>query len=169
MTMHPKIACLSRAWVLSLMSLVAHMAIAQTGDRGSALELADDLRTFIIVEGYQCMKVSNILQINPSEYHVSCNADRQYLVRVSREKELVVESRSEPSKFPVQTDTEHDAFMKKQLSAIVNLAGHDCAGVVSYERQAKKGNIVTCKDQTMFRIYVTPEGRVAVERQQIAK
>jgi hypothetical protein len=163
MTVHPKIAGLSCAWVLLPMALVAHTAIAQTGDRASAVKLTEDLRTVIILEGYQCMEVSNILQTNPSEYHVSCDADRQYLVRVSEE------NRSEPSKLPVQTDTEHDAFMKKQLSAIVNLAGHDCGGVVSYERHATKGKIVTCQDQTMFRIYVTPEGRVAVERQQIAK
>ncbi|HEY5627641.1 MAG TPA: hypothetical protein VIR79_06825 [Nitrospira sp.] len=151
------------------MSLAACTAVAQTERPDNGVELADDLRTVIILAGYQCKKVSKIAQINQSEFRVSCETDKQYLVRVNEEKELVVESRSEPSKLTAQTDTEHDAFMKKQLSAIVNLAGHDCGNVASYERHGEKGNIVTCQDQTMFRIYVTPEGRVAVERRQVDK
>jgi hypothetical protein len=59
--------------------------------------------------------------------------------------------------------------MKRQLSAIVNLAGHDCTGVLSFERQGPKDSIVTCQDQSVFRIHVTPEGRVAVDKHPIEK
>jgi hypothetical protein len=54
--------------------------------------------------------------------------------------------------------------MKKKLFSIVNLAGHRCASVLAYERRGPRDSLVTCDDQTIYRIYVTPEGRVAVEK-----
>ena len=64
---------------------------------------------------------------------------------------------------------DHEQFVRKQLFSIVNLAGHECAGVLSYERLGPRDNIVICEGQTMYRIRVTPEGRVAVEKQPIDK
>jgi hypothetical protein len=37
---------------------------------------------------------------------------------------------------------------------------------LSYDRRGPKDNVVTCEDQTVYRINITPEGRVGVEKQQ---
>lgn len=135
----------------------------------SNIELAEDLRTVIILAGYQCARVTGYSQSKPSDYEVSCDMDRIYRVRVSEEKELIVEDRSGSPGATSTDDTEHDKFMKRQLSAIVNLAGHSCAGVLSFERHGPRDNIVTCLDLSVFRIHVTPEGRVKVEQQAVQK
>lgn len=158
-----------RAWIFLFMTLIASTVSGQVNEPHSDVEVSDDLRTVIILAGYQCKEVTQFLQTGKSEYHVSCKIDNEYLVRVSEEKGVTVQIHSGPPKFTSQRDTEHDAFMKRQLSAVVNLAGHDCAGVLSYERHGPKDNIVTCQDQTVFRIHVTPEGRVAVEKQPVEK
>lgn len=133
------------------------------------VELSEDLRTVIILAGYQCVRVTGVAKSEPSDYQVSCDKDRLYRVHVSEEKELVVEDRSAPSRTASADGTEHERFMKRQLSSVVNLAGHSCAGVLAYERRGPRDNIVTCLDLSMFRIHVTPEGRVEVEKQAVEK
>lgn len=56
-----------------------------------------------------------------------------------------------------------------QLSAIVKLSGHGFGGVLSKERSGPKDSSATCQDPTVFRIHVTPEGRVVVEKQPVEK
>ena len=135
----------------------------------SNIDLSEDLRTVIILAGYQCAQVTGHTQSKPSDYEVSCDMDRLYRVRVSEEKELIVEDRSGLSGAATADDTEHERFMKRQLSSIVNLAGHSCAGVLSFERHGPRDNIVTCLDLSVFRIHVTPEGRVKVDKQTVEK
>lgn len=59
---------------------------------------------------------------------------------------------------------EHDELVKKDLFAVITLQGHDCGEVVSFERQKQHDYVATCRNGQTFRIYVVPEGRVAVEK-----
>lgn len=63
-------------------------------------------------------------------------------------------------------DRKHNALVKKDLFAVITLQGHDCGKVVTFERQNKDDYVATCKNGKSFRIYVVPEGRVAVDKQQ---
>ena len=51
------------------------------------------------------------------------------------------------------------------IASIVNLAGHDCVGIVSYENHKQGRSSVICEDRSVYRIQVTPESRVKVEKQ----
>ena len=62
------------------------------------------------------------------------------------------------------TKREHDELVKKDLFAVITLQGHDCGKVVSFERQQEHDYVATCRNGQSFRIYVVPEGRVAVEK-----
>jgi len=59
--------------------------------------------------------------------------------------------------------------MKRHLFAIVNLAGHSCDAVLDYERHGPRESLVTCQDYSVYRIHVTPEGRVTVDKHPIEK
>lgn len=148
-----------------LIFLSVPLVIAQTDDEA----LANDLRTVIILAGYPCAAVVEHSHPNPSEYQVSCTADKHYRVSVSEEKQVLVESLSDPSLTASRSRTDHESFMKRRLFSIVNLAGHECDDVLAYERRGARDSLVTCQDQTVYRIHVSPEGRLAVERQLIDK
>ena len=59
----------------------------------------------------------------------------------------------------------HDELVKKDLFSVITLQGHDCGKVVSFQRQKEHAYLATCRNGQTFRIYVVPEGRVAVEKQ----
>ncbi len=143
--------------------------VAQTTHPGTDVELAADLRTVIILSGYPCKSILEFSQLTPSDFHVSCGADTRYRVRISEEKAVIVDSLSDPSTTESRDKIDHAQFVREQLFSIVNLAGHECAGVLSYERLGPRDNIVICEGQTMYQIRVTPEGRVAVEKQRVDK
>jgi hypothetical protein len=168
MIMYPRklwpILCTLLGLVISIASWPAH---SQRVSADSAL--SNDLRKAIILEGYQCSRITELFQIAKADYRVSCDADRQYRVRISEENMLVIASLSSSATGAPQGGTAHDEYMKKQLFAIVNLAGHDCNSVISYERSGPLGHTVICDNQTVYRIRVTPEGRVAVDKQAIEK
>jgi hypothetical protein len=149
--------------------LSSSAVLAQTNDLRSNVELASDLRIVIILAGYACRSVMKITQPNSTDYHVSCDADRHYRVRISEERGLQVANRSDPSATGSADQMEHEDVMKRHLFSIVNLAGHQCTGVLSYERRAANDNIVTCEDRSIYRIHVTPAGRVAVDKQSVDK
>lgn len=163
---HAKASRSSLVGLLLLMLLGASAATAQTNDSRSDVEPVDDLRTVIILAGYPCKSVVEFSQPAPSDYRVSCDAGRHYRVHISEEKAVLVDSGPGPSAAASQDEIDHDEFIKKQLFSIVNLSGYDCAGVLSYDRREPKDNVVTCEDQTVYRINITPEGRVGVEKQQ---
>ena len=160
-----KIIRLSLAGLLLLNLLGAPMVTAQINSTESDIKLIDDLRMAIILAGYPCKLVTEFTQPNSSDYQVSCDAEKHYRIQVSEEKDILVNSRSGPSATEPQDETNHDVLMKRQLVSIVNLAGHDCSLVESYTKGAPKDHIVTCRNKTMYRIHVTPEGRVAVDKQ----
>ena len=169
MTVHAEVRRSALLWFLLFLLPGVSAVIAQTNRPGTDVELADDLRTVIILSGYPCKSILEFSQPAPSEYHASCDADTRYRVRISEEKAVLVDSLSDPSATKSRAKVDHDQFVSKQLFSIVNLAGHECAGVLSYERLGPRDNIVTCEGQTMYRIHVTPEGRVAVEKQPVDK
>ena len=144
-------------------------ASAQTGQPDSEVSLEEDLRAVIILAGYPCKRVGGVTRTDPSDYHVSCVPDRRYRIRVSEEEKLLVESLTEPSTATASGDQSHEDFMKRKFFSILNLAGQPCASVVAYEYRGPRENLVTCDDQTIYRIHVTPEGRLAVDPQKVDK
>ena len=58
----------------------------------------------------------------------------------------------------------HDELVKKDLFAVITLQGHNCGKVISFERQKQHDYVATCTNGKSFRIYVVPEGRVAVDQ-----
>ena len=152
-----------------LAAILAATAIEQAGATDTDIALTDDLGTVIVLAGYPCRTVTGYSRSNQSEYRVSCDLDRHYLVSISEEKGLVVIDRSIAPQDDSQKGTEHDEFMKRQLSAIVNLTGHECVRVLSFGQRGPQDHIVTCHDLSVFRIHVTPEGRVAVDKQSVEK
>lgn len=156
-------------WLVLLVPLLSSTTLAQTNDPRSNVELVNDLRTVIILAGYACQSVTKISQPNGTDYHVSCDADRQYGVHISQERGLQVSNRSDPSATGSADETGHESIMKRHLFSIVNLAGHQCTEVLSYERGDGKDNIVTCEDHSTYRIHVTPEGHVAVDKYSVEK
>lgn len=152
-----------------LILLSMPVAVAQTSRGGNDEALASDLRNVVILAGYPCTAVVEHWHPNPSDYHVSCAADRHYKVRVSKEKEVLVESLSDPLASTVPSEIDHESFIKKKLFSIINLAGRKCNEVLSYERRGPRDNLLICKDFTAYRIHVTPEGRLAVDEHPTAK
>ena len=128
----------------------------------SDVDPASDLRTVIILAGYACKSVVEYSRTADSAYQVSCDADRHYRVHVDEEKDVIVHRRSDSGATEPPDEMSHDELMKKHLLSVVNLAGHDCAGLSSYERYGFNSQLVTCENQAVYRIQVTPEGRVAV-------
>ena len=147
-----------------LLLILAMDAASQSAHHLTREELQSDLRSVIVLAGYPCNTVVAFTNPIPNDYHVSCDADRLYRIRVSEAKGIVVENRSDPGGAASVVDADHDAFMRRQLFAIVNLAGHECGRVVSHEMRGTRDSIVTCEDETTYRIHVTPEGRVEVDR-----
>jgi hypothetical protein len=158
-----------RAWQLLVAIILTAGIIEQSSAADVDVALTDDLRTVIVLAGYPCNTVTGYSKPNQTDYRVSCDMDRIYLVSISEEKELVVIDKSSTPQDVSRTGTEHEEFMKRQLSAIVNLSGHECVRVLSFERRGPKDNLVTCHDLSVYRIHVTPEGRVAVDRQSVEK
>ena len=144
-------------------------AWAQTGQPGGGVSLEEDLRAVIVLAGYPCSRVGEVVRTDTTDYRVTCVPDGPYRVRVSEEEKVVVESVSEQRKAAAPGDESHEELMKRSLFSIVNLAGHPCASVLAYEYRGPRENVVTCDDQTIYRIYVTPEGRVAVDPQTVDK
>jgi hypothetical protein len=153
-----------RTLLASLLVILAMEASPQSAHHLTSEELQGDLRSVIILAGYPCNSVVKFTNPTPTDYHVSCDADRLYRVHVSEEKGIVVENRSDPGDAASEVDADHDAFMRRQLFAIVNLAGHECGLVVHHEMRGTRDSVVTCEDQMTYRIHVTPEGRVEVDR-----
>ena len=135
----------------------------------SNVDLVSDLRTVIILAGYPCRSITKITQPKGTDYHVSCDADRQYGVHISEERGLQVVNHSDPSATRAADEMDHEDVMKRHLFSIVNLAGHQCTEVLSYERGDAKDNFVTCENHSTYHIYVTPEGRVAVDKHSVEK
>ena len=58
-----------------------------------------------------------------------------------------------------------DASMGKDLRATIALQGFPCDQIVNSKRNADSDYLATCKDGNRYHVYVTPQGRVVVQKQ----
>jgi len=58
-----------------------------------------------------------------------------------------------------------DEALKKDLTAVIALHGLPCGQVIAVKVQAENDYAASCKDGNRYRVYLTAEGRVAVEQQ----
>lgn len=58
-----------------------------------------------------------------------------------------------------------DPAQLKDLTAVIALHGQPCGEVVSYVVKGDNDFVATCKDGHRYRVYVSAEGRVVVEKQ----
>ncbi|MEO8716622.1 MAG: hypothetical protein ABI423_00200 [Burkholderiales bacterium] len=58
-----------------------------------------------------------------------------------------------------------DAAQRKDLAAVIALNGQPCGEVLSYEESGKNDFVAACKDGNRYRVFVSAEGRVVVQKQ----
>ena len=143
--------------------LMAGISPSQATGQGSEVDLSSDLRTVIILAAYPCKSIVGISQKAPRSYEVSCSGGRQYLIHVDEQEMLQVGEKAMSDGTALPDGLDHVDFMKRQFFSIINLAGHNCDNILSYETAENNGHIVTCMGQLIYRIHVTPVGQVAVD------
>jgi hypothetical protein len=57
-----------------------------------------------------------------------------------------------------------DEELKKDLTAVIALQGLPCGQVVDVQVQAENDYAVSCTDENKYRVYLSAEGRVIVEK-----
>lgn len=57
-----------------------------------------------------------------------------------------------------------DEALKKDLTAVIALNGMPCGEVIEVKVQAESDYLASCKDGNKYRVYLTAEGRVVVEK-----
>ena len=67
--------------------------------------------------------------------------------------------------FAVQSSPEEEEALKKDLTAVIAFNGLPCGRVVAVKVQAESDYAASCQDGNSYRVYMTAEGRVVVERQ----
>lgn len=135
----------------------------QANESDNNFILHEDLGTVINLAAYPCQSITGISLQEDFSYLVDCSAGMQYQVLVREQREVIVNDMSESQNSVSQDDMNHDEFMLKQFFSIINLVGHSCNEVLSYEHQANKGSVVTCENQKKYQIQVTAKGRVTVD------
>lgn len=145
--------------------LMAGVSPSQAMGQDSEVDLSSDLHTVIMLAAYPCKSIVSISQKARMSYQVSCSGDRQYFINVDEQEMLQVGEKAMPDGTAMLGDLDHVGFMKKQFFSIINLAGHDCDKILSYERAESNDHIVTCTEQLIYRVHVTPVGQVAVDKQ----
>ncbi|HEV2041015.1 MAG TPA: hypothetical protein VGT81_13400 [Casimicrobiaceae bacterium] len=58
-----------------------------------------------------------------------------------------------------------DAWMKKDLFAVITLHGLPCGEVVSVETRGNNDHVASCKDGNRYHVFLNPQGRVVVDKQ----
>jgi hypothetical protein len=53
----------------------------------------------------------------------------------------------------------------QDLAAVIALQGQPCGTVVSFEERGENDFVARCADGNVYRVFVSPQGRVVVERQ----
>ena len=66
---------------------------------------------------------------------------------------------------PVPALAADNAEQRKDLTAVIALNGQACGEVVSYQEKGKNDFVATCKDGNRYRVFVSAEGRVVVQKQ----
>ena len=70
-----------------------------------------------------------------------------------------------PFAFAGSSFSQDDEALKKDLTAVIALNGLPCGRVVAVKVQAESDYAASCQDGNRYRVYMTAEGRVVVERQ----
>lgn len=58
-----------------------------------------------------------------------------------------------------------DPAVLKDLTAVIALQGQPCGQVVTVARQGENDYIASCQDGNRYRIFVSSQGRVVVQKQ----
>jgi hypothetical protein len=58
-----------------------------------------------------------------------------------------------------------DPAVLKDLTAVIALQGQPCGQVVSVTRQGENDYIASCQDGNRYRVFVSSQGRVVVQKQ----
>jgi len=147
-----------------LLTFSAIGALAQSGGRASEVYDTEDMQRVIQMAGFPCTAITNLAKTTPSIFKVNCSVGQRYEIDVSEESIQVRSLTAIAPAAPAET-SRHAKIMKTQFAAIVNLSGHECAGVVTWEHLENAGDRVTCSDDTVYIISVKPEGRVEVRKE----
>jgi len=67
--------------------------------------------------------------------------------------------------FAVPASAADDEALRKDLTAVIALQGLPCGEVVAVKEQAASDYIASCKDSNAYRVYLSAEGRVIVDKQ----
>jgi hypothetical protein len=59
----------------------------------------------------------------------------------------------------------NDSSMGKDLKATIALQGFPCDQIVNSKRNGDSDYSATCKDGNRYRVFVSPQGRVVVQKQ----
>jgi hypothetical protein len=65
--------------------------------------------------------------------------------------------------FAVPSFAQDEEALKKDLTAVIALQGLPCGQVVTVQVQAESDFAVSCKDGSLYRVYLSAAGRVVVE------
>jgi hypothetical protein len=68
--------------------------------------------------------------------------------------------------FALQSPADDEEALKKDLTAVIALHGLPCGRVVAVKVQAENDYAASCQDGNRYRVYLTPEGRVIVAKQE---
>ena len=66
--------------------------------------------------------------------------------------------------FAVPSFALDEEALKKDLTAVIALQGLPCGEVVAVEELAEADYAASCKDGNMYRVHLSAEGRVVVEK-----
>ncbi len=61
-------------------------------------------------------------------------------------------------------DAASDVTVARDLTAVIALQGLPCGQVVSATQQGEDNYVASCQDGNRYRVFVTAEGRVVVEK-----
>lgn len=59
---------------------------------------------------------------------------------------------------------QNDAGVRRDLTAVIALQGLPCGQVVSAERRGDSDYVATCSDGNRYRVAISPDGRVVVQK-----
>ena len=65
---------------------------------------------------------------------------------------------------PAPARAQDDAEVRRDLTAVIALQGLPCGQVVRAERRGENDYVASCADGNRYRVSVSPEGRVVVQK-----
>ena len=66
---------------------------------------------------------------------------------------------------PVATRAADDEATRRDLFTVITLQGLPCGEVVSVSSRGENDHVATCKDGNRYRVFLSAEGRVIVQKQ----